>query len=238
MSVHHGEELSPDASLRGKVVILPIGSTEAHGPHLPLDTDVRIAVAMAERAAAKWDRPAVVLPAIPYGVTQFARNFPGTISISAETVSGLIRQVLNGAAAAGASGLAIANAHFEPAHVAAIFAGIADVEADRGIKVWFPNVGSRRNAARLRAAALDGHSGLYETSLLLAIAPHLVRGHASLPPVAASLADGIAAGATCFEEAGGPDAYFGTPALATAAIGVALLEELADMLIEASRAVP
>lgn len=231
---HVAPRRSPDASLHGVVAILPVGSTEAHGPHLPIDTDVRIAVTMAERAAARWGRPAMVLPSIPYGVTRFARNFPGTLSVSADTVTGMIADVLIACHEAGAAGLAIANAHFEPAHIAAIFAACARVEATIAVPVWFPNVGSRRNAARLRAAVLDGHSGVYETSLMLAIAPELVHGQAFLPAVAASLADGIAAGATCFEEAGGPSAYFGSPALATAAIGDALLDELADMLIEAS----
>ena len=60
-----------------------------------------------------------------------------------------------------------------------------------------------------------------------------MRAHASLPENPASLADGILAGATCFEEAGGPRAYFGAPARATADLGERLLDELAAMLVEA-----
>jgi creatinine amidohydrolase len=237
-----GERVSPEGSLEGAVAILPTGACEAHGPHLPLDSDVRIATGMAERAAARiraTGRSAWVLPPLTYGVTQFARNFPGTLTISAETLTALAAEVLEAAHAAGASGLAIANAHLEPANVDALFAACARVQSRTGARVAFPHPGSRRNAARLAAAAapLDGHSGVYETSLLLALAPGLVRDPSRLPENPASLADGIVSGATCFEEAGGPRAYFGDPARASAALGERLLDELAAMLCEAIDAV-
>ncbi len=231
---HH---VSPDVSLEGAVALLPTGACEAHGPHLPLDTDVRIAVGMAERAASRLraeGQPAWVLPPVTYGVTRFARNFGGTLTISAETMVALVAEILESAHAAGATGLAICNAHLEPANVDALFAAASRVHARTGIKVVFPNVGSRRNAERLAAAAaaVDGHSGTYETSLVLALAPDLVRGHRDLPANDASLAEGILTGATCFEEAGGPRAYFGAPARATEAIGERLLDELAAMVVE------
>ncbi len=67
------------------VVVLPIGSTEPHGPHLPLATDVLLAVESGRRAArAMRERnlAAVVAPAVSYGVTQFAAGFAGAISLS------------------------------------------------------------------------------------------------------------------------------------------------------------
>jgi creatinine amidohydrolase len=230
--------VSPDVSLAGAVAILPCGACEAHGPHLPLDTDVRIAVGTAERAAARLratGRAAWVLPPVTYGVTRFARNFPGTLTVSAEAMTGFVADVLCSAHAAGASALAIANAHLEPANLDALFAACAQVQARTGAPVALPNPGSRRNSARLAAVAagVDGHSGVYETSLMLALAPELVHGHEALPENPASLAAGIMAGATCFEDAGGPRAYFGAPARASAALGERLLDALADMLVEA-----
>jgi creatinine amidohydrolase len=138
---------------------------------------------------------------------------------------------------AGAAKLAIANAHFEPAHVDALFAAVKLVKERVGANVAFPHAGSKKNAERLaRAAApLDGHSGIYETSLMLAISPRLVRGHTKLPAVEASLASGIVAGATCFEEAGGHRAYFGNPAKATPELGHLLLEELASIMVDSLR---
>lgn len=232
--VQLGPHRFPEAGLLGRPVILPTGACEAHGPHLPLDTDVRIAVAMAERAAQRSN--AWVLPPVTYGVTRFARNFPGTLSVSAAVVTALVADVLLSAHEAGASRLIIANAHLEPANVDALFEACKLVKARAGVTVAFPNVGSRRHAERLaRAAApLDGHSGIYETSLMLAIQPGLVVGHERLPEVTAELGEGILRGATCFEEAGGPRAYFGTPAKATRELGERLLDELAAILVEAT----
>lgn len=233
-----GESVSPRAGLAGKWVILPVGSCEAHGPHLPLDTDVRLAEEMALRAAAKLEN-AVVLPPLPYGVTRFARNFAGTLSVPAEVVVATVTEVLCAALAVGARGAAVANAHLEPEHVDALFAACAKVRERTSRPVAFPNVGSKRHAERIgRVAPLDGHAGIYETSMMLALAPWLVDEpvRASLPPVTASLAAGIGRGAESFEEAGGLLAYFGTPARATAELGDALLDELAAILVEEIRA--
>jgi len=229
--------VSPDVSLEGAVAILPCGACEAHGPHLPLDTDVRIAVGVAVRAVERLrasGRSAWVLPPVTYGVTRFARNFPGTLGVSAATMTAVVADVLVAAREAGASTLAIANAHLEPANLDALFAACAEVKLRSGAAVALQSPGSRRSSARLAAvaAAVDGHSGLYETSLMLALAPERVRGHAGLPENPASLADGIVAGATCFEDAGGPRAYFGAPARATSELGERLLDELAAMLVE------
>jgi creatinine amidohydrolase len=230
-----GTARTGDAALRGRVALLPTGACEVHGPHLPLDTDVRIAVAVAERAAERLD--GWVLPAIPYGVAQFGRNFEGTLSVTPGTMRALVAEVLVAAQQRGATKLAIVNAHFEPANVDALFAACAEVEARVGLRPVFPNFASKRMSGRLRAAPFDGHSGIYETSLMLAIAPELVRGQQALAPVVPSLAEGIAGGASSFEEAGGPAAYFGDPARATAEIGRALIEELAEMVVEAVRSV-
>ena len=227
-----GRRRFPQAALVGRAVILPCGACEAHGPHLPLDTDVRIAMAMAERAAARCG--AYVLPAVSYGVTRFARSFPGTLSIPSEVMTALVAEILISSHLAGASGLAIANAHLEPANINALFEACEMVKEHTGVTVAFPNVSSRRHSERIgRAGApLDGHSGIYETSLMLAISPQLVVGHRKLPFVVAGLADGIANGATSFEEAGGPRAYFGTPSAATEEQGEAFLDVLTDILLE------
>ena len=79
------------------VVILPIGSTEPHGPHLPLDTDVTIAIAQAHRAAERLDQEGVktvVLPAIPYGLTNFTDGFAGTISLRPGTLWAVLEDIV------------------------------------------------------------------------------------------------------------------------------------------------
>src|ERR1700738_730741 len=103
-----------DAITNGVVVILPIGSTEAHGPHLPLETDVIISVEMSRRAAEKLNVQGVatlVLPAVAYSVTDFSADFPGTISIKKETAVALIRDICASIYEQGARLVAIANSH-------------------------------------------------------------------------------------------------------------------------------
>src|ERR1044072_1753565 len=81
---------------RGLIAILPIGSTEAHGPHLPLSTDVIIAEEMARRAAEKLiaqGLDTLVLPPLSYSVTNFSADFTGTISIRKATATALIRDI-------------------------------------------------------------------------------------------------------------------------------------------------
>ncbi len=239
-SARLGERSSLTANLRGAWAILPVGSCEAHGPHLPLDTDVRIAEETALRACARLNRPAVVLPSLPYGVTEYAGAFDGTLSVPAAVVIASIDAVARAAVRKGAIGFAITNAHFEPAHIDAIFAAVAGL-ADLGVPVVFPNVASRRYAARLGEEFPTGacHAGDYESSMVLAMRPDLVDAAAMqhLPDLPINLAAAMRAGARDFVEAGGHDAYFGWPARAQAERGDALLDTLADIVVEAIQAV-
>lgn len=219
---------------------MPTGSCEAHGPHLPLDTDVRISEGMAIRAAARLEGAgvrAVVLPTLPYGVTEYAGAFPGTLSVSAKVVTALVVELLAAAARAGAAGLAIANSHFEPAHIDALFAAVALLKGEVAVPVVFPNVASRRYATRLGAEFQSGacHAGAYETSIVLALAPDRVdeAARAALPEVPIDLAAAMRAGASTFGEAGGVHAYFGAPAEGTAEAGDRYLDELGLILVEA-----
>src|SRR5688572_19969204 len=79
------------------VALLPIGSTEPHGPHLPLDTDVTIALAQARRAAARLGElgvTAVVLPAIAYGITRFTEGFAGRVTLRPGTLWALLEDLV------------------------------------------------------------------------------------------------------------------------------------------------
>lgn len=233
------ERTSPASGLQGAWAILPVGSCEAHGPHLPLDTDVRIAEETAIRAAARLGAPAVVLPALPYGVTEYAAAFDGTLSVPAEVVVASVDAVARAAVRKGAVGVALTNAHFEPAHIDALFTAVRGL-ADLGVPVVFPNVASRRYAGRLGEEFPTGacHAGDYEGSMVLAMRPDLVDTAAmrALPDLPIDLASAMRAGARDFAEAGGTHAYFGWPARADTARGHALLDTLADILVEAIRA--
>lgn len=243
VSVRLGERTSPQSGLRGAWAILPVGSCEAHGPHLPLDTDVRISEETAIRTVgllAASGLRAVVLPPLPYGVTEYAGAFDGTLSVPAAVVTASIDAVARAAVRRGAVGVAITNAHFEPAHIDALFAAVAALK-DVGVPVVFPNVASRRYAARLGDEFPTGacHAGDYESSMVLALRPDLVDTAAmhGLPEVPINLAEAMRKGARDFVEAGGVNAYFGWPARSNATRGDHLLDTLADILAEAIWAV-
>jgi creatinine amidohydrolase len=129
------------ALARGAVVILPVGSMEAHGPHLPLATDVIISEEMSLRAAERLIARGVetlVLPALAYAVTDFSADFPGTISIKKETAAALIRDICVSLYAQGARLIAVANSHLEPEHVASINEAIEAAKRETGREVVFP----------------------------------------------------------------------------------------------------
>lgn len=222
------------------VAILPVGAVEAHGPHLPLATDRVIALAMADegarRLAGRGWQPAV-MPAIDYTPAPFAVTFPGTVSIRPQTVKALVEDVAAALAERAVACLAIANAHFDPANLGALRAAVEAVRAGGRIAVTFPDVTRRRWASRLGEEFASGacHAGRYEGSIVLAARPEAVREELGrgLPPNPASLSKAIRDGIESFEQAGGPAAYFGDPAAASAGEGRERIAELGRILEEA-----
>lgn len=220
--------------------MLPIGATEAHGPHLPLGTDTIIALAMAraggERLAAKGIL-GVLLPPLWYSAAPFAAGFPGTLSVSAATVRELVLDVAREVTRLEFMALAIANAHLDPAHLAALSEAAERAKTEGLLPVAVPDLTRRATAEKLGDEFRSGacHAGRYEGSIVLAERPELVREdiQKSLPPNPASLSTAIRAGIKTFEQAGGPRAYFGWPADATAEEGEATVAVLGEILAEA-----
>lgn len=226
---------------RGAVAFLPTGATEAHGPHLPLATDVVISLEAARRAAralAAEGHAALVLPPLAYAVTEFAASFSGTVSLPFETATALVRDVIRGAMRTGFRGVVVCNAHLEPENLRALREGV-EAANGHGARAVFPDVTRKPHALRLGEEFRSGacHAGRYETSLVLAAEPSLVKSGemGTLAPNPSSLSRAIKDGKTSFLEAGGPDAYFGWPADATATEGDALYVELADIFATAGR---
>jgi creatinine amidohydrolase len=229
-----------EALKRGVVAILPVGSTEAHGPHLPLATDVIISEEMSRRAAGKLAArgiEALVLPPIAYSVTDFSADFAGTVSIQRETAAALIRDICISLYAQGTRLIAIANSHLEPDHIASINEAIEMVKQETGQPVAFPDKRRRRWAATLTEEFRRGdcHAGSYETSLVMAARPELVREEVrgELERVPISIAEKIREGARTFTEAGGVQAYFGDPRAASREEGEASYEALSEMIVTA-----
>ena len=236
-------EEARDAAGPGSVAILPVGAIEAHGPHLPLETDVIIAQAMARAGAARLAARGLrvlVLPPLTYTSAGFARGFAGTLSLRPETVVATVVDIADSLRQHGYTVLAIANAHLDPDHLASIEAAVNQIRRGLRLRVAFPNLVIKPWALRLSDEFKSGacHAGQFETSIVLAERPDLVREAtmAALPPNPASLSRAIREGKMEFEEAGGPRAYFGYPAQATAEEGRATIEALGAILDEAVQA--
>ena len=222
------------------VCILPTGAVEAHGPHLPLGTDGIIAVAMAEAAAPLLrarDLLPLLLPPLDYTAAPFAAAFAGTLPVQPGTVTALVIDIARALAHHGFSTLALANAHLDPAHLGALHAAVSQLLAEQTILAVFPDLTRKPWALRLGDEFRSGacHAGRFEGSLVLARRPDLVRDDVrrELPPNPSSLSAAIRDGKQSFAEAGGPRAYFGDPAAASAGEGEATIAALGGILAEA-----
>jgi creatinine amidohydrolase len=222
----------------GALVLLPIGSTEAHGPHLPLATDVILSETLAGRAAevfAERGQPSVIAPSLAYAVTEYAAAFAGTISISAATAAALVADVCLGLQQQGFPNVCLINSHLEPAHVETLRRACALVEERGGRRVAFPDQLEKRWGRTLGDEYRRGecHAGSYETSLVMAARPELVQEaqRARLAPVRINLARAMRSGVKDFVEAGAAQAYFGDPASATTEEGEELYRRLVEMVV-------
>jgi creatinine amidohydrolase len=225
---------------RATAAIIPIGSTEAHGPHLPLATDSIISEGMATAAGrelAGRGVTAVVFPTIHYAVTEWARAFKGSTSIGESSAFNMIFDACRAAKGIGFTRVAIVTAHLEPGHIAVLRRVARRYEDELDEALVFPDKTRRANAAQLTEEFQSGscHAGQYETSLVLALRPELVRSSiaAALPDHEVALVEHIRAGATGFVDCGMDQAYCGAPAAATAAEGEATLATLATMIADA-----
>lgn len=150
----------------GNLLIVPVGATEQHGPHLPLSTDTDVAVALATELAARL-RAAVVAPALAYGSSGEHQDFPGTISIGREAVELVLVELCRSATVTFERVLLISThgGNAEPVRAAVQRLGAEG----RDVRAWSP---------RWRG---DAHAGETETSVMLALEPGRV-GHEAAQP--------------------------------------------------------
>lgn len=217
------------------IVLLPIGAVEAHGPHLPLDTDTRIAVALAEQCARDIGLHARVAPPLIDTAASFAAGFPGTIHVDPARETAAIVERVRMHLGQGAARVILVNLHFDPVHMRAIKDALAELDP---AKVVFPNFTRRAHAQAIGGEFATGacHGGEFETSLMLVAAPdHVKPTYAGLPPLEVDLASAIRQGKRSFEEVGMRDAYCGHPATATAAEGERLMRVLAEIVMRELR---
>ena len=222
MSSRLGHVTWPDlwGLTRRPIIAVPIGSFEQHGPHLPLDTDTRIANALAEGLVASFELGDVLIgPTLTMSSSGEHAGFPGTLSIGADVVEHLVVELVRSADWSG--GVVLINGHAGNARPVQRAVNRLLGE-DRRVLAWWPHV---RNG--------DAHAGESETSMMLAIAPALVRmtkAEAGRPEPLVDLIDELRANGV---RAVSPNGVLGDPRKATANHGKALLTRLIIDLVAA-----
>lgn len=216
-------------------VLLPVGSVEPHGPHLPLGTDSYISEGASVAAVPLLRERGVmtlIAPTLPYGVTDFAQGFPGALSVEAPVLTAMLVSIVRALLGQGFTHVCVVNNHLEPAQDAAVRAVLGSFP-EGAASVACPL--TRRHARTLSDEFKRGacHAGEYETSLVLAVRPDLVNRDAmeGLPEVPVSLSEGIRAGKHTFAAMGMSRAYAGAPASATKEEGAEMVRRLATMIV-------
>ncbi|MFJ8477961.1 creatininase family protein [Kitasatospora sp. NPDC094011] len=219
---------SADERRRGaKIAVLPVGSFEQHGDHLPLTTDTVVASLIAQRVAT--DHDLFLLPPITVSCSHEHAHMAGTVSISATTLYAVINDIWKSLKSSGVPGLLIVNGHggnyvlgnvVQEANTAGPQVALFPVRED-----WHQ---AREDAGLESSGAEDMHGGELEVSLLLHGAPHLVRDGIdgddhSAPERPHLLTLGMAGYTT--------NGIIGSPSLATATKGKAILDSLSKSAV-------
>ena len=166
-----------------QTVILPVGSVEEHGPHLPLGTDTFHAIEVARRVAEL--RPVIVAPSVFYGICRSTREHPGTVSISGDTLRALLKDLGREFYRQGLRRLVLISGHAGGTHMCALVeAGEALLEEFADVRVAVVNVlDLLREVLTARPDLIktkgDSHAGEVETAIMLASHPDLVKGRAA-----------------------------------------------------------
>jgi creatinine amidohydrolase len=162
-------ELAPSA-----LTVIPVGSTEQHGPHLATGTDATLVAALAERGAVAASRPDTVLltPTLAYGASDHHLPFGGTLSLKTSTFQLVLADLLSSAARAGCRRVFILNGH--GGNTAACAIAVAEASRDHDL-LCAAAIYSQLLEPGSVDAPVPGHAGQFETSLMLAIAEDHVR---------------------------------------------------------------
>jgi len=163
-----------------RTVIIPLGSIEEHGPHLPMHTDIFHAYEIARRASGMV--PVFVAPRVNFGVCRSTADFPGTIGIRSETLVSLVIDMVESLYRHGMKRFILYSGHAGANHMAALLDAADDLmltyeDTDFAVINDLDLFDSQLFA--LLEASNDSHAGEFETSLIMALAPDLV---GKIPP--------------------------------------------------------
>jgi len=158
-----------EARAADTLLVVPLGSTEQHGPHLPLGTDSVLASYLAQQLALQRT-DVLVAPLLPYGSSGEHKEFPGTLSIGAEALNLVLVELVRSASLFKGTVLIARNG----GNVDSLIAAQEQLVAEgRKIAVWWPR--AKGIIGGEREGTWDSHAGRTETSIMLALTTELVR---------------------------------------------------------------
>lgn len=157
-----------------RIALIPVGATEQHGPNLALSTDYVIAHRLCQKLAEVLHPAALVVPPLPFGLSQHHMGFPGTLTLSAETFVAVLLDIARSLKANGIEHLLFVNGH--NGNTAVLNVATTKIRYEVGIRTatafWFQQASDR---VRVHARTTRfGHACEVETSVLMALAPELV----------------------------------------------------------------
>jgi mycofactocin system creatininase family protein len=202
--------------VRGGLLVVPLGSCEQHGPHLPFDVDTTIARFVATELASSFD-DAVLGPAMSYGASGEHESFPGTVSIGSVAMTALLVE-LGRSADRWATRVLFVNGHGGNAD--ALLAATRQLREEGRDVAWWP----------CGAPAGDAHAGRTETSLMLAILREVVQVELAEPGRLEPLHELLPALRSGGMAAVSANGVLGDPTQATVVAGSRLLEDLVRRL--------
>jgi len=185
MAIYRLEKISfsdVDALDRDKtIVVLPCGSMEQHGPHLPNGMDTTVALKVLEQAMrnVETEVDCLVIPPIPIGQSPEHMDFPGTITFTAETYIRMLKEIAHSVTRHGFKKMYIVNGH--GGNIAAISSAAFDIRDEYKLKVFMFNVWAvivglaNQYTKREASNKTDAHGGEIETAVMLYLTPENVR---------------------------------------------------------------
>lgn len=210
-------------------VVLPLGSVEQHGPHLPIGSDTLVAKAITERvvqvlnASAEDHRAWWVGPEVGVGASGEHQDFPGTLSIGTEALTAVLVEIARSATSQGWR-LIVVNGHGGNRDA---LVGAGAIWRKEGLDaVWVPCVPAPPEPGDTNAPVHDAHAGHTETSLLLHLYPDLVDMALATPGEASPLSQILPALQQKGVRALSPTGVLGDPTTATATWGEKYLEDM------------
>jgi creatinine amidohydrolase len=163
-----------EAGLRStRTLILPVGATEEHGPHLPVFTDTVQAIEVASEAPRRRD--VVLAPPLHYGVCRSTRGFPGTITATHDGLRAFMHDILVSFCDSGFSQVLVLTGHAGGQHMAALEEACQKAVEEKSFRVSLVSLFDLIDPKSVETQR-DGHSGEIETSLMMVIREDLVKG--------------------------------------------------------------